>query len=729
MAKNKLIIISTRLPVAVQKINGKLEFKTNMGGGLATGVSTVSKTRDSVWVGWPGIASEELTNGDKAEIVKELKKYDCHPVFLSKEQVENFYSGYCNATIWPLFHYFTNMVVYEDHFWDSYREVNQLFATEIRKVTSDNSQFWVHDYQLMLLPELLRKKNPKATIGFFLHTPFPSYEIFRLLPQKEEIIAGILGANLVGFHTYDYVQHFLNSASRTIGAENKLGAITHNSRIIQVDAFPIGIDYKKFAKNPKKRSVKKLVKNIDIFDKHSKVILSVDRTDYSKGIPARLDSFDLFLEQNPDYHGKVVMVVLAVPSREGVEAYQELRETIEQKVSRINGRYSNVDWSPITYLHQALPFDDLTGLYNMADIMIVTPLRDGMNLVAKEYVATHHKSDGVLILSEMAGVASELPESLKVNPNNYQAVANAIKQAIEMPVKEQKQRMLEMQKRISTYDIHRWAEDYITELHKSSEKSADHPKLMSPKDLKNVQSDYKKAESRLILLDYDGTLKSFVASPKKSLAYPSSRVRRIIRNMTSDSKNKVMIVSGRPKHTLESFFEDKGLGLVAEHGGWIFDAGTWIKSSVSAKKWKKLAIPIAEKYMSRTPGSVVEEKDFSIVWHYRNVAPGLAYVRREELKMELQNQLSDTDIGIFEGEKLIEIKPQKIHKGAIISEILSRGEYDFIMAIGDDYTDEDMFRALPNRANTIHVGDKETNAKFQLRNVKEVVSLLESLKS
>lgn len=267
MTKKKLVIVSTRLPVNVSKVNGKLVFKPS-DGGLATGVSSVSASRDSVWVGWPGISSDELTANDKKEIVQELKKYKCHPVFLTSQEVEEYYSGYCNATIWPLFHYFTNMTDYKANFWEAYQNVNQLFYKETKQFVNENVQVWVHDYQLMLLPELLRRKSPDALIGFFLHTPFPSFEIFRLLPERAAILNGLLGADLIGFHTYDYVRHFLSSVQRVLGHESSLGVIASGSRLIQTDAFPIGIDYQKFATQPKKGIVKKLVKSFRIGRAH-----------------------------------------------------------------------------------------------------------------------------------------------------------------------------------------------------------------------------------------------------------------------------------------------------------------------------------------------------------------------------------------------------------------------------------------------------------------------------
>lgn len=728
MSRDKLVIVSTRLPVSVSKEDGVLVFKESSGG-LATGVSSATKGKVSLWIGWPGISSDLLTARDKKKITAELKKRNCQPVFLNDSDIENYYSGYCNATLWPLFHYFSSMARYEDKYWESYVRVNSLFYRELKKVLSSNTRVWVHDYQLMLLPKLIRDKHPDALIGFFLHVPFPSYEIFRLLPERKELLKGLLGADLIGFHTYDYVRHFRSSISQALGLGNKLGHIRYHDRNVKVDAFPIGIDYKKFAKAAKNRNIKKFVWPFGITKTDNRIILAVDRADYSKGIPARLNAFELFLKQNPKYHAKVQLILVAVPSREDVKAYQNLRQTIEQKISRINGEFSTVGWTPISYRYQSLPFNEFSALYAKADVMLVTPLRDGMNLVAKEYVATHHKSDGVLILSEMAGAASELVEAIQVNPNNIQSVANAVMQALEMSSKEQKDRMKAMQKRISTYTVTKWAEDYINELELTHIIPKHTVKNLDNKTTKKLNQDYTSAKNRLILLDYDGTLKSFVASPSKSLSAPSSKVRRVIKSMTDDPKNRVVIVSGRPKSTLESFFKNKGLGLVAEHGGWVFDAGSWAKHSLTPQKWKKPVRQILERYNARTPGAIVEEKDFALVWHYRNVLPDLAYVRKEELKMDLRRQLNNDEIGVFDGSKIIEIKPKNMHKGAIISELLSQNKWDFIIAIGDDYTDEDMFRALPERSYTIKVGDDDTEARYRLRNTEEVIKLLTNLKS
>ncbi len=696
-------------------------------GGLATGIDSLKKSKDSVWVGWPGIASDDLTRTEKKLVISELQKRGCYPVFLSNNEIDKFYGGYSNSTLWPLFHYFPNEAKYDDSYWKTYQAVNKAFAKVAHTFASNNAKLWVHDYQLMLVPQMLRKMDKDATIGFFLHTPFPSFEIFRLIPEREALLEGLLGANLVSFHTYDYVRHFLSSVSKILGYENSLGTIKIGDRLIQTDAIPIGIDYKKFAKGAKNRKVNTILKSFDLFNVKTKVILAVDRADYSKGIPARLDAFELFLEKYPQHLKRAVLVLVAVPSRGDVDAYKELRVTIEQKVSRINGRFSTTDWTPIAYRYQSLPFDELCALYALADVMLVTPLRDGMNLVAKEFIASKHKSNGVLILSDMAGAATELPDAILVNPNNAQQVACAIDLGLTMSNSEQKQRMKKMQARISEYTIEKWAGDFITELSESVQKQKESPKQLSLKQHKTLLADYGRANSRLILLDYDGTLKGFVNSLHERQSRPTAKVKKLLKSLTKDKKNKVIIISGRPRNTLEKYFENHELGLIAEHGGWVFDAGGWIKSSLTSKKWKKNIKPILEQFVVRTAGSELEEKEFSFVWHYRRVSPDLAYVRKEELKRKLRAALETDDIGVFDGQKIVEIKPKLMNKGIIVTELVAKNNWDFILAIGDDYTDEDMFVVLPSDAYSINVGIQATNARFQLNSVDEVLKLIKSL--
>ncbi len=670
------------------------------------------------WVGWPGISSDELTADEEQEIIKKLAELNCLPVFLNDTQIENFYEGYCNSTLWPLLHYFTERIINRQIFWEAYNQINQLFAETLKSAADPDDTIWVHDYQLMLLPGLIRDQEHSGRIGFFLHTPFPSYEIFRVLPEREALLNGLLGADLVGFHTYDYVHHFLSSCLRKLGLENREGQISlpDERRTVVSDVFPIGIDYEKFAGTASKIKPKKT--------RGRKLILSVDRADYSKGIPERLDAFGYFLKHNPGYHQKVSLVLLAVPSRETVGDYIKLRNIIERKIGRINGTYSTVDWSPITYLRQSMPFDELVELYKQADIMLVTPLRDGMNLVAKEYVASRSDRSGVLILSELAGAASELPEALLINPSNRDMLARAMLDALEMPINEQNNRIQKMQRRISNYTVQVWAKDFLDQLSLTKKLVVEVKASLNKEHRESLKEQYKKSNKRLLLLDYDGTLRSFVNSPDSDKARPSKRLIDILVNLSADKKNKLVIVSGRPRSALEQWFKNLDIDLIAEHGGWNRISSNWTRAKFDGTDWRPEIITLLEKYHERTPGSIVERKDFAVVWHFRNVQHELAYVRINSLIAELEHLSEGTNLSINRGNKIIEIKPAEINKGNAISAILENSKYDFIFSIGDDYTDEDMFRSLPAGSFTIKVGKEATQAQMRMDSVAEVHRLL-----
>lgn len=722
----KLVIVSNRLPVSVVKNGDKLEFEASSGG-LATAMSSLDQS-DRIWVGWPGIASDDLTDDDKQTIQTELEKHGCFPVFLTSQQIERFYEGYSNDTLWPLFHYFQSLTRHRNEYWDAYQEVNQLYADAAAEVVDASGSVWIHDYHLMTMPGMLRSRMPSLAIGFFLHIPFPSFEIYRLLPQRNELLKGLLGADLIGFHVYDYARHFLSSCLRLLGISSRHGVIEYEGRTIKTDAYPIGIDYDKFRATLGESATKDAVRSLDDMYKNMKLVLSVDRLDYSKGIPERLEAFRILLHDYPEWRGKVRMQMVAVPSRTEVRTYQNLRERIEQTVSRINGEYGTVDWAPISYQFQNRPFHEVVALYAAADVALVTPIRDGMNLVAKEYVASKQGRPGVLILSEMTGAIDELPESLSINPSNTKSVADTMHRALTMSKSEQMRRLKDMQRRLKTYTVQEWGADFMSDLESAGGKrEQSHRKRMTDESRAELISSYRNSDRRLIILDYDGTLKSFVSSPRAILAKPSIKLRRMIKRLAEDERNELAIVSGRPRKALERWFRGIDITLIAEHGAWTRYDGKWTSSDTDFKHVKKRLKPTLDKYVSRTAGSEVEEKDYSLVWHYRNVAPELAYVRAGEMKRELIGLIDDDDIGVHSGDNVIEIKPNEINKGYAASELEALYPAQFILAAGDDYTDEDMFRELPTDSYTIKVGPGDTKARFQLSSVSEMTDLLEQL--
>ena len=729
MSKHKLIVLSNRLPVTVSKKDGKLHFEPSSGG-LATAMSSIEGGDSTIWLGWPGIASDDLSASEKREITAKLNEYSCYPVFLTAKQIENFYEGYSNETLWPLFHYFQSIAQFNDIHWDSYKEVNKLFADAAAKLGSKNSTIWVHDYHLMLCPKMIRKNIPDATIGFFLHIPFPSFEVFRLLPHRKELLLGLMGADLVGFHIYDYVRHFVSSVLRTLGYESDQGSIYYGKRVVKADAFPIGIDYIKFAEALEKPAVKREMKLLDNLFNGKKVILSVDRLDYSKGIANRLEAFENFLNQYPQYHKKVTLVMVAVPSRTEVDAYKELRDGIEQTVSRINGKYATVDWTPVSYQFKNQEFDKLVALYAKADIALVTPVRDGMNLVAKEYIASKQRTNGVLILSELTGAADELPEALIINPNDTASVVRALDDAVKMEESSQRERLAAMQRRISNYDVTRWAEDFLDQLNQTRKVQILHSsKMLTKRHLDKLAEVYKSASRRLLILDYDGTLRSFVPSARSGQAAPSRQLLQTLSELSAHTKNEVWIVSGRTRQALEEWFENLPVNLIAEHGYWSRINGKWKNRIINTEKLKNKVLPTMIKYTERTPGAVLEDKHSSLVWHYRNVNPELAYVRKQNLKHDLSEVLRDMEADVHSGNKILEVKPSGINKGSAVTENVNVKSCDFILCIGDDYTDEDMFRVFENvdHAFTIKVGLGASLAKYQVLNTDEVSELLDQV--
>lgn len=715
------------MPITVRKEGGKLIF-TKSSGGLATAMSSLEDTGETLWIGWPGIDSDILSTADKAKIAKELKKNNCHPVHLSGDLVRAFYEGYANDTLWPLFHYFQQSVQYKEEYWSAYKAANELFSRAVAKYAEPDATIWVHDYHFLLLPALLRKRLPGASIGFFLHIPFPSYEIFRLLPERRDILEGMLGADLLGFHIYDYARHFLSSCLRMLGLESSYGLVEYEGRTILTDAFPIGLDYKKFIRTLKIPEAKSEMAAIADTYKGRKIILSVDRLDYSKGIMQRLEAFDLFLKENQSYHKKVALVMVAVPSRTEVKTYQDLRNSIELLVSRINGTYGTVDWTPVSYQFRNLPFEQVVALYAEADVMLVTPLRDGMNLVAKEYVASKQDNKGVLILSELAGAIDELPEAISVNPNNIRSIKNAIRTALKMPNTEKHQRLIAMRRRISSYTVQRWATDFLEQLHHIKQYQMEQSeKLLTNADEVRIKQGFTKARQRLFILDYDGTIRNFVSSPDPNKAKPPIKLKRLLNKIIDVPNTKLCIVSGRTKQALDGWFHDMPITLVAEHGAWIKVDKKWVTITSSFDEHKAGIITLLKQYADRTAGAEIEEKDYSVVWHFRNVPTELAYVRNLNLWRDLQTLLAGSDINVYSGNKVIEIKPEQINKGEAVKRILTDNPSDFILCAGDDYTDEDMFVALPDNAVTIKVGAGSTAATYQLGKNAALVQLLQNL--
>jgi trehalose 6-phosphate synthase/phosphatase len=719
-----LLITSNRLPVTIVKKKTGYNFSPSIGG-LATGLKSFYGSRESIWIGWAG----EMDGQEDAEWIKTklMEGFNCHPVFLSAHDVDKYYAGFSNKTIWPLFHYFPLYTVYDDTYYQAYVEVNRVFCDEITRMARPDDIIWVHDYHFMLLPGFLREKLPDATIGFFLHIPFPSFELFRLLPWRRELLTGLLGADLIGFHTYDYARHFLSSVLHLLGLDHRMGEIVADERLVKVDSFPMGIDYDRYAGAVGDAKVRGEADILKQRLRGRKIILSIDRLDYTKGIPQRLEAFDLFLKNYPQWHEKVTLILVTAPSRASLDQYRLLKKEVDELVGNINGKYGTVGWVPIQYFSRVLSFAPLVAMYSIADVALITPLRDGMNLIAKEYVATKADGKGVLIISEMAGAASELGEAVVINPNNKAEMAAAINEALEMTEEEQTARNKVMQKRLKRWNVVKWAEKFVDRLLETKKRQAALlDKRLNIETRRRLVEEYAGARRRLILLDYDGTLAPFFNRPEK--AKPGKELRRLLEKAGGMDKNEVVLVSGRDQDDLDNWFGDLGIGLIAEHGLWVKEkGGQWEMIERLSGEWKEEIRPILELYADRTPGAFVEEKNYALVFHYRKAEPELGLTRSRELMNNLVNLTANLGLQVLEGNKVVEVKNFGINKGKAALKWVAKENWDFILAVGDDWTDEDIFSILPEAAYSIKVGLSHSQARFNLSSPREVLSLLNEL--
>jgi trehalose 6-phosphate synthase/phosphatase len=722
------------LPFTVSFQEGSPQFKPSAGG-LTTGLWSYLDRQlppeverpDYLWMGWPG---SSIPPEHEAEVrAYGEKMFKSSPVYLPEESMDRFYLGFCNKTIWPLFHYFPMLTHYEEENWQEYRNINRTFADAVLNALRPDDVLWIHDYHLMLLPKIVREKFPDMPVGFFLHIPFPSWEVFRMLPRpwREEIIEGLLGSSLIGFHNHDYVRDFFTSVLRTSGHEHQLGSLTLRDRQVKVDTFPMGVEFDRFDQAARSKATEFSVEALREKCVGQKVIFSVDRLDYTKGLINRLRGYETFLKLNPQWHGKVVFIISVAPSRIGVDSYQAMKSELEQTVGRIIGDFGNVQWTPLVYQFRNLGFEEIVPLYRMCDVALITPLRDGMNLVAKEFIASRPDHTGILILSEMAGAAKEMGEAIIINPFHREDFAKALEQALTMPLEEQIKRNQLLQERLRRYNVVRWADDFVQSLLATQKtEAARQARQLTGKASSGMIQQYRAARRRALLLDYDGTLVPFSQEPK--LARPDVELVQLLTALGADPDNQVTIISGRPRQTLESWVGHLPISLIAEHGVWLRNRGEdWRMLKTMTTAWKEGVRPILQLYVDRLPGALLEEKEFSLAWHYRRADPEQATLRAKELLDDLATFTRNVDVQVFEGNKVIEIRNSGVNKGSAALEWLKQFSPEFILAIGDDWTDEDMFRALPASAFSVRVGLASTSARYYLSGPATVRRMLHEL--
>lgn len=721
---NKTIIVSNRLPVKIVEEEKELSFIPSEGG-LATGLGSIYKEGNNIWIGWPGVNIQN--EREQQYVINQLKSLNLIPVFLTKEEIKRYYEGFSNEVLWPIFHYLSTYANYNYQNWLSYVQVNQKFADIILRELKPGDTVWVHDYQLLLVPGLIRLKQPEVSIAFFNHIPFPSQELFRLIPWRKELLRGMLGADLLGFHTFDDVRHFLSAATHLLPIHADANRLRVENRIVLAEPFPMGMDSEKFSQLGKNPEVLSHIQNFRQHFNGKKVILSIDRLDYSKGIIQRLNALELLLAKNPEYIEQIILYMIVVPSRDTVPQYKKLKDEIDRLVGHINARFRTFEWHPIAYFYHGYPIEIISALYNVADVCLVTPMRDGMNLVSKEYVASRNDNTGVLILSEMAGASKELNDALLVNPNNISEIRKALITALNMPKAEMEERMKAMRAVVFKFNIKHWVKIFMNRLRDVEQMQKNSMANLVKSSIRlAIQERYQTARNRLLLFDYDGTLVGF----KKEIdeASPDAELYNLLDAFVADEKNTLVIISGRKHTTLEQWFGEKNYTLIAEHGAWKKNSdGGWEQLPGLSTNWKSEVQKLMEGYTDKTPGSFIEEKSYSLAWHYRKVQKGLGTLRANELMDNLQYHLNTYGLKMLDGDKVVEVKNADVNKGRATLNLLHDTDYDFILAIGDDRTDEDTFKALPEKAISIKVGSNVSAAKYYLENQEEVRDLLNFL--
>ncbi|MFO0562242.1 MAG: bifunctional alpha,alpha-trehalose-phosphate synthase (UDP-forming)/trehalose-phosphatase [Polyangiales bacterium] len=712
-----LVLVSNRLPASLVERSGECELRATSGG-LASALSAVSSRADCRWIGHVG-ELDALDRATRSRVESELEARRWINVEIPPREYLAYYEGYSNSVLWPLLHYLVDKVELDSaKMWAAYQSVNERFARAVADVAPRGAAVWVHDYQLMLVPALLRALRPDVKIGFFLHVPFPTHEVFRVIPWREALLRGVLGADLLGFHTQSYQHHFSLTAAHVLDADVDHETLRFEGRAVRVGTYPISVDPARWIDGARRESVQARARELRASSAGRSIVLGVDRLDYTKGIPRRLLAIERFLERYPERRASMQFIQVAVPSRENVEAYADYRRVVDAIASRVNGTYGTPDRVPIHLLHKGVDFDELCALYLAADVMLVTPLRDGMNLVAKEYCAAQRGRSGALVLSEFAGAAEELSDAIIVNPYDVDSVASAIHEAISMPEPERAARMSLLTEAVERSPVSLWAERFVRDLEAefvgevtSGPKGSETPTIAS------------RAASVLWVLDYDGTLVELQDVPERATADGSLRA---LLSALVDAGDVVHVVSGRPSRWLDAQLGSLPIALHAEHGALSRPRGSvaWKQHALSDDAWRLAARRIIAEVVGDVHGASVEEKTLGLAWHYRRALPEVVIERLGELRARLSALALGAGLSVLDGAKVIELRPRGASKGSALARIIADSGASQVVVMGDDVTDEDMFVVAPSSAVTVKVGRGESAAKTRLSTVAEVRAFL-----
>ncbi len=710
--ESALVIASNRLPLTLTVAGGDLGVEPSSGGLVAAlGGAELAHT----WIGWAGTSVPPELEGEATRL---LADEGCVPVFLSAQEEEEFYGEICNDALWPLFHYFVDRLRWRADAWSTYVEVNERFAEAIAREAAPRARVWIHDFHLGLVPKALRARRPDLAIGFFLHVPFPSSEIYRLLPARVELLRGMLGSDYIGFHTGDYARHFRSACLRVLGIETAPDAVEYDDRLIGIGVHPIGIDVASFRETLRDPETRRLETELARQYEGRKLVLGIERLDYTKGIPQKLEAFERILEGDPERAETITLLQVLVPSRLQNVEYQVKRDEIERQIAHINGRFGRLGRTPVEYVHRSVSRSELAALYRLADVMMVTPLRDGMNLVAQEFVLCQTAEPeqgrswhGALLLSEFAGAAHVLPGAVLVNPWDADDLADRLLEALALDTTERRRRLELMSDRVEALDSAAWAETFLNRLDRYARPARRLARDLDAAARERIAGKLAEAEARTFLLDYDGTLRELVGHP--SLAVPTAEIRALLEDLTTLPETSVHIVSGRTSESLQAWFGDLPVHLCAEHGYLVRPLGEGWQVAIDVDlSWLPVVEEILGHVTEDVPGTSIERKMASIAWHYRQAEPEYGAWRARELLFALEETLGGLPAEVLPGHRVIEVRARGVNKGTYFERIEPEidPEANVVVAAGDDLTDADLFRVLPRGSVAIHVGSARPRA-------------------
>ncbi|PKA49427.1 Alpha,alpha-trehalose-phosphate synthase [UDP-forming] 6 [Apostasia shenzhenica] len=765
-ARERRIVVTNQLPLRAFRdpASGRWSFSWDpdaLSFQLRSGLPGGSASTDIVHI---GTLRADIDSSEQDEVAQILfEELRCVPVFLPSDLHQRFYHGFCKHYLWPLLHYLLPLspavhggLRFDRRLWLAYLSANKLFADRVMEVISPDDDFvWAHDYHLLALPTFLRKRFPRIKLGFFLHSPFPSSEIFRTIPVRDEILRALLNTDLLGFHTYDYARHFLSCCSRLLGLdyESKRGYIglDYYGRTVTIKILPVGVDMGQLKEVIASPETESKVLELKSKFRGKILLLGIDDMDIFKGIGFKFLAMEQLLEDHPELRGRAILLQIANPARSQGKDIQEVQEETRFIARRINEKYGYPGYDPIVFIDEGpLQTYEKIAYYAVSECCVVNPVRDGMNLVPYEYTVCRQGKEkmSMIVVSEFIGCSPSLSGAIRINPWNVDAVAEAMNSAITMPEAEKQLRHEKHYKYVSSHDVDYWARSFDQDLQRVCK---DHftkrcwgigfglnfrvvalGHSFRKLSVEHIVSAYKRTSSRLILLDYDGTM-----MPQSSInKAPSEEVVQVLNLLCADERNAVFVVSGRGKDSLSRWFDScEKLGISAEHGyftRWTRDT-PWESSQLAVDlEWKNSAEPVMKLYADTTDGSYIERKESALVWHHQEADPDFGSCQAKELLDHLENVLANEPVVVKRGQHIVEVNPQGISKGVVVRNLMSamksRGKPpDFVLCIGDDRSDEDMFEAVmgssPNKPPFLPVisevfactvGNKPSKAKYYL---------------